>query len=157
MEIITYVAIEILTYIAIFLAWVLVLYCAHRICHVIPFLKKIHLYHHDFINTSQPQWDWKNIFLWTNDFGETMDLWVTEGIPTLAFCTVTGHWWIFVWWWIWAGLIEQFIEHNPKFDVPFLSAGKHHLQHHKYYNVNYSTFFPLWDWVLGTYKDRNTL
>jgi len=146
----------IITYIVMFLAWTLILYYVHRISHIVPFLKKIHLHHHNVVNSGQPHWEWQNIFLWSTDFGETKDLWVTEGIPTLIFCIVTGHWWIFIWWWIWTGLIAERIDHNPNFNVPFLVAGRFHLHHHKNYKVNYSHFFSLWDWVLGTYKDRNT-
>lgn len=146
---------ETIAYIFIFFAWTLLLYIVHRLCHSIPFLKQIHLYHHEYVNDGQPQWMWQNIFLWSDDWGSTADLWVTEVVPTILFCAITGQWWIFLLYWVWTGFIQEWIEHNPRFNIPFLSAGKFHLQHHKNYNVNYSLFFPVWDWILGTYKDRN--
>jgi len=146
---------EVVIYPIMFFIWTCLLYWVHRICHVTPYLKDIHWQHHQYVLGGQPQWMWQNIFLWSDDWGSTADLWVTEVIPTLAFCAVTGHWWIFVWYWIWTGFIQEWVEHNPKFDIWPFSAGKTHLVHHKYWKNNYSLFFPIWDHVFGTYKEHN--
>lgn len=139
-------------YVLYFFAWTFVLYWTHRICHLLPFAKDIHWQHHKYVDAQQPGWMWQNMFLWSDDWGSTADLWLTEVVPTLIFCYFTGQWWIFGIYYVWTAFIQEFVEHNPKFDFPLLSAGKCHLNHHTDWKCNYSLFFPIWDIVFGTYK-----
>ena len=141
-----------MTYVVYFFLWTLLLYWMHRLCHIIPYLKEIHWHHHKYVTDQQPKWMWQNIFLFSDDWMSTLDIIVTEIIPTLVFCYFTGQWWIFVWYYIWTAFIQEWIEHNPKIDVWPLSAGQTHLVHHKNWRRNYSLFFPIWDVVFGTYE-----
>ena len=88
---------------------------------------------------------------YTDDWNSTLDIIVTEIIPTLIFCYFTGQWWIFGVYYVWTAFIQEWFEHNPKFDMLPFSAGKTHLVHHKIWRANYSLFFPIWDIVFRTY------
>jgi sterol desaturase/sphingolipid hydroxylase (fatty acid hydroxylase superfamily) len=86
---------------------------------------------------------------------EQLDLWITEVIPTVIFSWITGHWWLSVFYYLWAALIQEVVEHNPKFDVfPLLTSGRWHLVHHKDSTRNYGLFLPIWDIMFGTYKSH---
>jgi len=121
-------------------------------------IKKYHFDHHKFILSklhkghNPTQWHWSNLFLFNDTWKSTIDLWITEVIPTLVFSLLTGQWWIIIFYYSWAALIQETIEHNPKFDIPFLSSGKWHLQHHTNADKNYGLFFPIWDIIFSTYK-----
>jgi sterol desaturase/sphingolipid hydroxylase (fatty acid hydroxylase superfamily) len=85
----------------------------------------------------------------------TLDLWITEVIPTLVFSLITGQWWISVFYYVWAAFVQEIIEHNPKVDLyPFLTSGKWHLIHHHNTSVNYGLFIPTWDILFGTFKSH---
>jgi sterol desaturase/sphingolipid hydroxylase (fatty acid hydroxylase superfamily) len=147
--------IEIIFY---FSAWTFILYWIHRVGHDVPFLKKFHFDHHRFIltklrnNETPTKWHWSNLFLFNDTWKSTIDLWLTEVIPTLLFSLVTGQWWISVFYYFWAAFIQETIEHNPNFNIPFLTSGRWHLQHHIQGNANYSLFFPMWDLIFGSYR-----
>lgn len=101
----------------------------------------------------QGKWNWKNLFLFIDDWEQTIDQWLTEVIPTIIFCMITGEWWLFIFYWVWSALIQEAIEHNEKISLyPFLTSGKWHLMHHKNDNCNFGLFFPIWDILFKTNK-----
>lgn len=148
--------ITVLTYIGYFLLWTLVIYWVHRFTHMfnIPFVTKMHWDHHKQVtNGNVKGLHWSNLFLFNDTWKSTADLWLTEVIPTIIFCAITGQWWILISYYLWAALIQEAVEHNPRFSIyPFLTSGKWHLVHHKDSRANFGLFHPLWDWVFGTKK-----
>ena len=72
-----------------FLLWTLLLYIIHRVIHVhgrrwFPVSFKAHSDHHKYINTTGgTQWHWNNCFLFNDTWLSTLDLWITEVVPTL--------------------------------------------------------------------------
>ena len=142
----------IIEYISIFLLWTFCLYWIHRGLHSTPYLKKIHHDHHRIILQKIPNWHWNNLLLFNDTWLSTLDLWITEVIPTVILSWITGHWWLIVFYYIWAAFIQETIEHDPKFDIPILVSGKKHLIHHKNSTKNYGLFFLLWDKIFGSYQ-----
>ena len=142
-------------YIIVFLIWSFTLYWIHRGIHKIniPYVSEFHWDHHKQVTQNKVKWHWSNIFLFNDTWKSTADLWITEVIPTIIFCWITGHWWLFFTYYIWAAFIQEAIEHNKKFDLyPFITSGKWHLIHHKYSKYNYGLFVPIWDILFKTYK-----
>lgn len=137
-----------------FLLWTLLIYCVHVLAHHIPGIKYIHSWHHSFIIKNEPPtWHWSNIFLYQDDWKSTLDVWITEIMPTIIFCAITEQWWIAIFFYFWSAFIQERIEHNPKFNLfPFFTSGVWHLRHHKKGNCNYGVFHPLWDIIFGTNK-----
>lgn len=145
-------------YIFYFLAWTLMLYWIHRIGHKIPLINYYHSHHHSYINKNLKDgninsWHWSNLLLFNDNMESTIDLWITEVLPTLAFSLITGQWWISIFYYCWAAFMQEPIEHNPKVNVPYLLSGQRHLIHHKQPNKNYGLFFPIWDKMFRTYKE----
>lgn len=138
-------------FVGYFLLWTLMLYWIHRIVHYIPVIRAVHLHHHRFVLTHTNKWHWNNLFLFNDDWISTLDLWITEVIPTLLFSLVTGQWWISVFYYLWAAFVQETIEHNKNFNIPILTSGQWHLMHHRS-SVNYSLFTPLWDIIFKTYR-----
>lgn len=134
-----------------FLLWTFMLYWIHRLSHVIPIIKQIHFSHHKYINSNTPTWHWNNLFLYNDTPMSTLDLWLTEVIPTFLFSVATGQIWIIVFYYLWAALIQETIEHNRNFNVPLLTSGKWHLIHHGS-PYNYGLLIPAWDILFRTYK-----
>jgi sterol desaturase/sphingolipid hydroxylase (fatty acid hydroxylase superfamily) len=140
-------------YLLYFLLWLFFLYWIHVFAHVIPFIKNIHFDHHRYISKNQNvSWHWSNLFLINQTALSTIDLWITEVIPTILFSLITGQWWISVFYYLWAALLQETLEHNNNFDLPLLTSGKWHLLHHSDVHKNFSLFFPLWDIIFKTYK-----
>ena len=146
-------------YIFSFLAWTLYLYAIHRTIHSIglkfaPLAFTAHADHHRYININkQTTWHWNNLFLFNDTWMSTLDLWITEVIPTLIFSWVTGYWWLSVFYYLWAALIQEVIEHNKDFDWhPFLTSGKWHLIHHRDTSSNFGLFLPIWDLLFKSHK-----
>ena len=137
-----------------FLAWTLLIYWSHRIAHVVPMIKRFHLAHHRFIALNpSPIWHWSNLFLFQDDIPSTIEVVLTEFIPTVIFCLVTNQWWILIGFYMWSAFIQESIEHNPDFNwYPWLTSGKWHLAHHRYGNCNYGIFVSWWDRIFGTYQ-----
>jgi hypothetical protein len=142
-----------------FLTWTLYLYLIHRVLHdfgdkIFPFAYAAHLDHHKYINKHKgTSWHWNNLFLFNDTWLSTADLWITEVVPTLLFSCITGQWWISIFYYFWAALIQEVVEHNPKFDIyPWLTSGKWHLEHHWNTKVNYGLFIPVWDIVFDSHK-----
>jgi sterol desaturase/sphingolipid hydroxylase (fatty acid hydroxylase superfamily) len=128
------------------------LYWIHRIGHSVPAIRDLHLHHHRFILQHDTSWHWSNLFLFNDDWTSTLDLWITEVIPTIVFSLVTEQWWIIVFYYVWAAFIQESIEHNKNFNIPILTSGKWHLMHH-HDGINYGLFTPIWDIIFGTYKN----
>lgn len=137
-----------------FLFWTFTLYWIHRIAHNIKAFEKYHYDHHYYIsNKGSNGWHWNNLFLFNDTWKSTIDLWITEVIPTLVFSFFTNQWWIFIFYYFWAALVQEIIEHNQKFNLyPFLTSGKWHLIHHQDSNKNFGLFFPIWDILFNTYE-----
>ncbi len=140
-------------YIFYFLLWTFLMYWVHRLVHASNKLGYFHRQHHKVINTKNTKWHWNNIFLYNDDVKSTIDLWITDVIPTLFFCYVTGHWWIFVLYYVYAAFFQENIEHSDKVNVPFLSSGRWHLTHHKDSRYNYGFVFTFWDKLFKTEKN----
>lgn len=146
----------ILTGVGYFLLWTLVLYWVHRLAHMykIPFITKMHWDHHKQITQGTYKGlHWTNLFLWTDSWKSTFDLWCTDVIPTIIFCWVTGQWWIGVFYYVWAAFFQEALEHNQKLKLyPFLTTGSYHLIHHNDSRKNFGLFIPIWDIVFKTNK-----
>jgi hypothetical protein len=67
----------------------------HRVVHSSKILGYFHIQHHKVINSKETKWHWNNVLLYNDDIKSTIDLWITDVIPTLIFCYFTGQWWIF--------------------------------------------------------------
>ena len=140
-----------------FLMWTLLLYWIHRIGHSIPIIKDYHFDHHKFVLTQLRQgkqptaWHWNNMFLFNDTWRSTIDLWITEVLPSLLYSWVTGQWWIIIFYYLWASLLQESIEHNPNIDIPMFTSGKWHLIHHYNGSKNFGLFFPWWDKLFGSY------
>jgi sterol desaturase/sphingolipid hydroxylase (fatty acid hydroxylase superfamily) len=133
-------------FISIFLLWTFVLYWIHRAVHKIPMLRSWHWDHHKYINLNHTKWHWNNLLLFNDTYKSTADLWITEVIPTVIFSWITGHWWILIFYYLWASLLQERIEHNKNFSIyPWLTSGKWHLLHHVNSKVNFGLFWPIWD------------
>lgn len=129
------------------------LYWIHRLGHKTSFMKKWHWDHHRYIlRHGELQWHWSNLFLYNDTWNSTVDLYLTEVIPTLIFSWLTGQWWIFAFYYVWAATLQVVLEHKRKLDLPVFTFGKWHMIHHMHPNKNYGLFFPIWDLVFGTYK-----
>ena len=144
-------------FIVYFLLWTLMIYWVHRLHHTVPILKDIHWDHHKYVIEQTPTWHWNNLFLYNDTWMSTLDLWTTEVIPTIIFCAITGQWWILVAYYLWAALVQERIEHNPNFNIPFLTSGKDHLIHHQDSRKNYGLFISIWDRLFGTWEDHRAL
>jgi sterol desaturase/sphingolipid hydroxylase (fatty acid hydroxylase superfamily) len=132
-----------------FFSWTFLLYWVHRLVHAVPLLKKIHWHHHKFAIQNKLKWHWSNLFLFNDDYTSTLDLWITEVIPTMLFSYITGQWWIFIFYYIWAAFFQENLEHSQIDYYPFTS-GKWHMVHHKTANKNFGLFFPVWDKIFKT-------
>ena len=146
-----------MTYALIFLLWTFIIYWMHRLAHVWSFMRKYHVDHHAQVTQQTiTGLNWKNAFLWFDSWKSTVDQWLTEVIPTLIISAITGHWWLFVAYYVWAAFIQEAIEHNPKINLyPFITSGKWHLIHHEDPTKNYGVFIPIWDLIFRTKQDGN--
>jgi sterol desaturase/sphingolipid hydroxylase (fatty acid hydroxylase superfamily) len=140
-------------FIVYFFVWTFVLYWVHRIAHNMPYVREWHWDHHVFIvKHGNSGWRWNNLFLFNDTWTSTLDLYVTEVIPTLIFSWITGQWWISVLYYIWAACFQETLEHNKNIDIPVFTSGQWHLIHHRQASKNYGLFFSIWDWLFGTYE-----
>ena len=139
-------------YVFVFLFWTFVIYWMHRLVHIVPVVNKIHADHHRYVIRNTVKWHWSNLFLYNDTWLSTLDLWISEVIPTMVFAYFFGIW-IFALYYVWAAFVQERIEHNENFDwYPFLTSGKWHMIHHKHSKVNYGIFFPIWDIMFKTYE-----
>jgi sterol desaturase/sphingolipid hydroxylase (fatty acid hydroxylase superfamily) len=141
----------ILKIVLIFLSWTFLLYWIHRFTHKISIINKYHQDHHIYINQNNgTSWHWSNFFLYNDTIKSTIDLWITEVIPTLIISVITGYWWLFVFYYLWAALLQEVLEHNSNFDRYPFTSGRWHLMHHKIQYKNFGLFIPLWDKLFRT-------
>jgi sterol desaturase/sphingolipid hydroxylase (fatty acid hydroxylase superfamily) len=68
----------------------------------------------------------------------------------LIFSYITGHWWIFVFYYCWAAFIQEIIEHDPEINWYPFTSGRWHLLHHRNFEKNYGLFHPVWDRIFQT-------
>ena len=146
-----------MTYVLYFFLWTFMLYWLHRIAHKNKLIRFYHFRHHALINKNirngiANKWHWNNLFLWNDDIQSTIDLWLTEVIPTILFSFITGQWWISIFYYVWAAMVQETIEHNININYPLLLSGRKHLIHHTTPNKNYGLFFPVWDKIFKTYQ-----
>lgn len=141
-----------------FLAWTLILYWIHRLAHCVPGLCDVHWGHHKFIAINPPPgWHWTNLLLYQDNPISTLDVWLTEVIPTILFCWITGAWWIAIAFYLWSALVQEAIEHNPRFNYfPWLTSGQWHLIHHNRGKFNFGIFITVWDKMFGTFCSVQT-
>ena len=146
-----------MSYILVFFLWTFCIYWMHRLAHVLPFMRQFHMDHHAQVtNETITGLDWKNTFLWFDSWNSTVDQWLTEVIPTATISIITGHWWLMMFYYIWAAFIQEAVEHNRKINLyPFITSGKWHLVHHNHPTKNYGVFIPLWDMMFSTWKSTN--
>lgn len=139
----------------VFMLWTFVIYWMHRIAHILPVLQTIHADHHKFVVSNDIDWHWSNLFLYNDTWLSTLDLWITEVIPTIIMSLFFG-WWLFISYYLWAAFIQERIEHNDRFNYYPFTSGKWHMVHHRNANVNYGIFIPLWDRLFGTWQPIKT-
>jgi sterol desaturase/sphingolipid hydroxylase (fatty acid hydroxylase superfamily) len=139
-----------MAYIFYFFTWTFVLYWIHRIGHRTPIIKDFHRHHHVYVNKNITTWHWNNLFLFNDDWPSTIDLWITEVIPTLLFSLITNQWWISIFYYIWAAFLQEPLEHRRGLNLPLLTCGSWHLKHHNRPDKNFGLFFPVWDRIFGT-------
>ena len=137
-------------YILIFLIWTLSLYWLHRAAHTIPVIKRIHSEHHKYIRQHTTKWHWNNLFLVNDNLLSTLDLWVSEIIPTIVISYITGHWWLCAFYYVWAAFLQENLEHNSSNNYYPFTAGKWHLIHHTNISKNFGLFIPIWDRLFKT-------
>ena len=144
-------------YVIVFLVWTFTIYWMQRLANVWSFMRKYHVDHHKQVTQATIQGlNWRNALLWFDSWESTVDQWLTEVIPTIIISCVTGHYWLLFAYYIWAGFIQEAVEHNKRINLyPFLTSGKWHLIHHEFPNKNYGVFIPLWDIVFRTRKGLN--
>ena len=134
-----------------FLTWTLLLYIVHRVVHIVPCLQKNHYHHHAFIlRNGNSNFHWSNLFLFNDDWSSTVDLWITEVIPTLLFCWLIDDYSLFLFYWLWASLFQETLEHKHDLNVYPLTMGQWHMNHHHNPKCNYGLFIPLWDKLFRT-------
>jgi sterol desaturase/sphingolipid hydroxylase (fatty acid hydroxylase superfamily) len=141
-----------LKYILIFLLWTLIIYWAHRLAHILPYIRDIHYDHHKYVNNNFVDWHWSNLFLFNDTWKSTLDLWITEVIPTIVLSYFFG-WWLFVAYYLWAAFIQEIIEHNENFNYYPFTSGKWHMIHHKNGSYNYGIFIPVWEIIFKTARN----
>jgi sterol desaturase/sphingolipid hydroxylase (fatty acid hydroxylase superfamily) len=134
-----------------FLTWTFLLYVMHRVVHIVPCLQKNHYHHHAFIiSKGNPGFHWSNLFLFNDDWSSTVDLWITEVIPTLLFCWLIDDYSLFLFYWLWASLLQETLEHKHDLNAYPLTMGQWHMNHHHNPKCNYGLFIPLWDKLFRT-------
>jgi len=133
-----------------FLGWTFLLYWVHRIVHVMPFVQHLHWNHHWYVNNHATGWHWSNLFLFNDTWISTIDLWITEVIPTIIFAWVFDAWWVLAFYYIWAALLQEDLEHNKFVNWYPVTSGKWHLVHHQQADRNFGIFIPVWDKLFKT-------
>jgi sterol desaturase/sphingolipid hydroxylase (fatty acid hydroxylase superfamily) len=115
-----------------------------------PFIQHIHWNHHWYISNHKTTWHWSNLFLFNDTWISTIDLWITEVVPTLLFAWVFDAWWVLVFYYVWASTVQEAVEHNTKINLYPVTSGQWHLLHHKQADRNFGVFIPVWDKLFGT-------
>jgi len=121
---------------------------------VIPSLNKIHVDHHTYVIKNEVKWHWSNLLLYNDTWLSTVDLWITEVIPTIVMSIFVG-WWLLIAYYLWAAFVQERIEHNEKINLYPFTSGRWHMIHHKNAKYNYGIFIPLWDIIFKTERPLN--
>lgn len=137
-------------YVVYFLIWTLCLYVIHRVIHKTVYLNQFHYDHHVYAIKYGTKWRWNNLFLITDTWKSTVDMWITEIIPTVIFSLITNQWWILVLYYIWAAFLQENLEHNKKINLYPFTSGRWHLKHHERPDSNFGLFIPIWDKIFQT-------
>ena len=146
---------SVMFYIFVLIFWTFVIYWMHRLAHIIPYIAEIHFDHHSHVAKNHVTWHWSNLFLYNDTWLSTLDLWITEVIPTLIISFFFG-WWLFIAYYLWAAFIQERIEHDDSFNFyPLITSGRSHMIHHKNAQYNFGIFIPIWDRIFGTEKKIN--
>lgn len=137
-----------------FILWTLLIYWCHRAMHVVPLLKEFHLDHHRVVDKGEIRgFHWTNVLLYFDNFESTVDQWLTEVVPTIIFCLITGSWWIAIFYYVWAAFIQEQVEHEYDFNLmPFITSGRWHLLHHDDKDKNFGFLTFIWDRLFETEK-----
>lgn len=128
-------------------------YTFHRMQHTIPFLWKMHKVHHSIENLNC-------INCYHHIFEEVLRFPVIT-IPMAFLLKFDTGQIIFATSFVgtWSYYIHSDMKLHISQAIPFFNDNAHHRIHHgyekKYYNKNYSAFFPIWDKIFGTYKKPN--
>jgi sterol desaturase/sphingolipid hydroxylase (fatty acid hydroxylase superfamily) len=144
-----------MNYIFEFLLWTFCLYWLHRLAHVVPVFKHIHKDHHRCITrgTHLGRWHYNNLWLFSDTWLSTLDVWVNEVLPTVIIAYLLNAWWLCVLYYLWAALLQEPLEHNKKLNLYPFTAGKWHLVHHSHPRYNFGLFFPIWDIIFNTRRN----
>lgn len=132
------------------LVWLLCLYWIHRAAHTFKWMKVFHLDHHKQIAVATPTWRLNNLWLYNDSLKSTIDLWLTEVLPTLVLSLVFGHWHFCVTYYVWAAFFQETFEHKRGLDLFGFTPGDWHLCHHRDATKNFGLFLPVWDIMFGT-------
>ncbi len=145
-----------MTYIFQFLLWTLMLYWLHRLVHQIPPLRRIHGDHHRCValDTHLGRWHPYNLVLYSDTWGSTADMWITEVIPTVIFAWLFDAWWILAAYYLWAAFLQEPLEHNDRINFYPWTAGRWHRLHHLNPRCNFGLFLPIWDIIFKTEKRK---
>lgn len=116
----------------------------------------LHRDHHTVINKSKGKtcWHWNNLLLFNDTWKSTVDLWITEVIPTIIFSYVIGQVWPIILYYFWAAFLQEKLEHNIQLDVYPCTSGKWHMVHHTNPTKNFGLFIPIWDIIFRTEHAR---
>jgi sterol desaturase/sphingolipid hydroxylase (fatty acid hydroxylase superfamily) len=151
------ILILIATGVATVAGWTFMMYWIHRAAHVVPWMQRWHVHHHAHVMQtvlrSDPDvmtWKWNNIFLYNDTWDSTVDFWITDVIPTVLFVLITGQLWFGIAYYLYSALLQERVEHNPRFSYYPFTPGQWHLDHHSTATQNYGIWFPVWDIVFGT-------
>ena len=134
-------------------------YFAHRWLHIPNQMKKMHGFHHLSIqtlpSTSLVQ-NFQEHFIYITVFGPAFFLpfllggrqhWVVIGVYLVLFDAINawGHTNVRIRHWLFTHKYSpmHYLFYTPEF----------HLGHHAYFQANYALFMPLWDHLLGTYRE----
>ena len=145
-------------FIVYFLLWTLVLYWVHRAVHKLPYLKDIHKEHHRYVVRSKESGiALRHLLLVHKSKDYTIDLWITEVIPTIVFSLLTGQIWILIVYYVWAALFQTSTKYDSNFDVFPITWGSWTLLHYRHNSNNFGSVFSLWDRLFKTNKGINQL
>jgi|Laugresbdmm110sd_1035091.scaffolds.fasta_scaffold132998_2 sterol desaturase/sphingolipid hydroxylase (fatty acid hydroxylase superfamily) len=141
-----------------FLLWTLVLYWIHRVAHVFPYLKDIHKEHHRYVIRNKGSGiALRHLLLIHKSKDYTIDLWITEVVPTILFSLVTGQVWILIVYYIWAALFQTSVKYDVNFDIFPITWGAWTLLHYRHNSNNFGSIFTIWDRLFKTNKGINQL
>ncbi|MEJ0062639.1 MAG: sterol desaturase family protein [Alphaproteobacteria bacterium] len=138
-------------------------YWMHRLAHVHKPWNPLwinHKPHHQIKydeHTPVMVYDWREFIFWFGTWKQTLDVWITDTIPTiLAACIIGGAgWYILAFHYFYHVFLSGgLLEHNVKIKGPItriLACGQFHMQHHRKFDRNFGFVIGLWDYVFRTY------